>query len=61
MGQANRRGTYEQRRDKAMAERIITRGYMKLGADNDQGTWRGWRIHAEPAEDREPVTIVRGH
>ncbi len=40
---------------------VITKGYMKIGPDYDQGTWRGWRVHAVPADDRTPVTIVKGH
>lgn len=46
---------------KPKADELIIKGYMKIGPDNDQGTWRGWRIHADPADDRMPVRIVKGH
>ena len=32
-------------------------GWMKMGPDYEQ-TWRGWQVHADPAEDRIPVTIL---
>ena len=37
------------------AERI--EGWMKMGPDFTQ-TWRGWHVHADPAGDRMPVTIL---
>ena len=65
MGQAKRRGTLDERIDKART--VITRGYMLKGPDKEAGTdddgsvWLGWRVHAEPRSDRFPVTIVKGH
>lgn len=40
---------------------VVVKGWMKLGPDYDQGTWRGWRVHADPSDDRFAVTIVKGH
>lgn len=59
MGEAKRRGTREQRKAQAMP--VITKGYMMIGADHSQGTLRGWRVYPDPAPDREPVRIVKGH
>ena len=63
MGEAKRRGTLEQRRAEAKAD-LITKGYMKIGMNYDKGPsgeLRGWWVYPDPAPDREPVRIVRGH
>ena len=42
---------------------IIAWGWLKPGPDFNQD-WRGWpvyRILPDPADDYEPVTILRGH
>ncbi len=39
-------------------EALITKGWMLKGPDNDQGTWQGWRIHANEGEGMVPVKIV---
>lgn len=63
MGEAKRRGTQKQRQ----AKRVIVKGWLKLGPDyaagvgDDGRIWRGWRVHADPGPDMEPVTIIKGH
>lgn len=39
---------------------LITKGYMLEGPDHEQGTWRGWRIHANLGENMIAVGIYQG-
>ena len=44
------------RRLRGQGERI--EGWMKRGPQWDQGSWRGWKIHADEGDDMLPVTIL---
>lgn len=63
MGEAKRKGTREQRQAEAEPKAVITKGYMTMGPNYDDlnGELRGWWVYPDPAPDREPVRIIRGH
>lgn len=53
----------KRRREGVKPSELITKGYMKIGPDYNQD-WRGWpvyRVLPDPADDYEPVRIVKGH
>lgn len=51
----------KRKRENVKAGAIIVKGYMKVGFTDEEGTWRGWRVHADPRDDRVAVRIVKGH